>query len=143
MRLGIWLAAVLAIWLGSPLASQAFDAPRSASLERRLTRVEAELGAQAEARDRQADAFDAATSRIEIVNGALVGTIALATLLGAMLALRWVRELAERRIAAQVETVVRQTGREVFEADSAELREAYDEKFAELYRRFKRLVEDE
>ena len=34
-------------------------------------------------------------------------------------------------------------GGDVFEADSAELRETYDEKFAELYRRFKRLVEDE
>jgi hypothetical protein len=111
-------------------------------LELRLTRLEAELDAQAEARDRQADAFDAAISRIEVVDGALVGIIALAAVLGALLAIRWVRELAHRQIAAQIEMTVEERGGMMFEEEAAELREEYDEKFATLYRRYHRLVDE-
>lgn len=108
------------------------------ALQQKLISLEARLDAQEEARDRQADAFSAATSRIEIVNGALVGLIALAGVLGFLLAIRSVRQLAH----AQVETAIERAGKEIFEADSAELREEYDEKFAALYRRYHQLVDE-
>jgi hypothetical protein len=106
-----------------------------------LVRIQAELNAQQEARDRQADAFAAAASRIEIVNGALVGVIALAGVLGAFLAIRWVRQLANEQIALQVETTIKDTGEKIFESDSTALRDEYDAKFAAQYRRYSRLVD--
>jgi len=142
-----WLAVcVIAVTLlSSPTAIAAGAAPGEPErrLERRLSRVEARLDAEREARDRQADAFDAAASRIEIVNGVLVGLITLAGVLGALLALRWVRQLAHKQIVAQVEMAVAQKGEEIFEADSATLRAEYDGKFADLYRRYHRLFDED
>ena len=54
----------------------------------RLIRIQAELNAQHEARDRQADAFDAAVSRIEAINEAMVILIALAGLGASLVAIR-------------------------------------------------------
>jgi hypothetical protein len=138
------MCVIAALALGVPATASA-DMPGLEGrppLELRLTRLEAELDAQAEARDRQADAFDAAISRIEVVDGALVAIIALAAVLGALLAIRWVRELAHRQIAAQIETTVEERGGMMFEEEAAELREEYDEKFATLYRRYHRLVDE-
>lgn len=110
-------------------------------LEEQVLELQLTLDAQEEARDRQADAFSAAASRMEFVNAVLVGLITLAALAGALLAIRWVRQLAHRIIEAQIETEVDRKGTEIFESVSTELRAEYDEKFAELYRRFNRLVD--
>jgi hypothetical protein len=107
----------------------------------RIQKLEAQLEAQQEARDRQADAFDAATARVELINGALVAVLALAGILGTLLAMRWVREFAENQMADQLDTAVRDMGREIFKADSDTLVEEYEAKFAELYQRYERLVE--
>jgi hypothetical protein len=104
-----------------------------------LAKVETRLEDQIAAADRQGEAFDAAASRIEMVNAALVAVIALAGLGGAILAAKWVRQTAQEQIAVQVE----QAGQKVFEAEAASLRDEYEEKFAALYRRFKRLTEQQ
>ncbi|HEX5762399.1 MAG TPA: hypothetical protein VFY04_04680 [Solirubrobacterales bacterium] len=105
----------------------------------KLAKVEAKLEAQSEAADRQGDAFEAAVSRIEMVNAALVAVIALAGLGGSILAVKWVRQVAQDQISIQVE----RAGEKVFEAEAASLRDRYEDQFAALYRRFKRLTEDQ
>jgi hypothetical protein len=110
-------------------------------LSLRLHELEAQLDAQQEARDRQADAFDAAATRVELINGAVVIVLALAGIFGTLLAMRWVREFAEKQIADQIDTAIRDMGREIFEAESAALVDKYETKFAEQYRRYERLVE--
>lgn len=107
-----------------------------------MVRIQTELNDEAEARDRQANAFDAAVSRIEMVNGALVAIIALAGVGGSLLAVRWVRSLARDQVAAQINSAVQDVGKEIFEADSEKLCDEYEKKFADLYRQYNRLVED-
>lgn len=137
------LVAVMVLVGPASAAAEVGGLARERRLERRVLELEVQQDAQKEARDRQADAFSAATSRIEIVNGALVGLITLAAVLGALLAIRWVRQLAHRLVEAQIETAIDQKGREVFEAVSTEMRREYDDKFTELYRKFNRLVDNQ
>lgn len=113
------------------------------SMHERLLRVEAELAAQSEARDRQADAFDAATSRIEMIDGLLVAVIALAGIGGSLLAIRWVRSLAKDQVAEQVATAVDDVGHKIFEAKASAFQAEVDAKFADLYREYHKLVEAE
>jgi hypothetical protein len=109
-----------------------------ASQKAQLIRLQAELDAQREARDRQADSFDAAVSRIEMVNEALVVILAIAGIAGGLLAIRWVRSLARDQVAEQIGSAIRETGEEIFEADARDLREEYEEKFAQQYKYYKR-----
>lgn len=119
------------------------DGAHAAILRERLLEVEATLGAQREARDRQADAFDAAVARIEFVNGFLVVVLALAGIGGSLLAIRWVRSLAREQVAEQIPSAVGELGREIFEKDSTALCAKYDDLFADLYRQYHELVEAE
>jgi hypothetical protein len=112
----------------------------SSSFRERLLKVEAELTAQTEARNRQADAFDAATTRIEMVNSLLVAVIALAGIGGSLLAIRWVRSLAQDQVADQVAKAVDDIGHKTFEAKADVLSVEYDRKFADLYREYHKLV---
>jgi hypothetical protein len=141
LQLAVCLMAAFALGAPAMASASTTESGGGPSLRWQVMRLQARLDAQSEARDRQADAFDAAASRMEVVNGALVGAITLAAVLGSLLAIRWVRQLAHQQIASQVETAMNDIGREVFEADSAALRSEYDEKFASLYRRYHQLVE--
>lgn len=139
--------AVLAVVGAQPaFALAAPSAPETQTGRRlgaRLVRLEADLDAQAEARDRQADAFDAAVSRIEMVNSMLIAVIALAGIGGSLLAIRWVRSLARDQVAEQISNAVGDTGREIFKAESDALAAEYDQKFADIYRQYHELVEAE
>lgn len=143
--IAIWsMVLATAMALVMPLGAAAeSDGLSVGDLQRRVLELELRLDAQEEARDRQADAFSAAATRVEVVNGAVIGLITLAAVLAALLAIRWVRELAHRMIETQIEAAIDDKGREVFEAVSTELRREYDDKFTDLYRRFRRLVDDE
>jgi len=118
-------------------ASPVKDPSTASALELRLAKVETRLEDQTEAGDRQGEAFDAAVDRVEIVNAALVAVIALAGLAGGILAVKWVRQTAQEQISTQVE----KAGEKVFEAEASALRDQYEEKFADLYRRYKRLTD--
>jgi hypothetical protein len=141
-KLAIPLAAVAACLV---LSSQALAQPASSnvppSVERELLRLRAEVNAQGEARTRQADAFDAAATRIEIVNGALVLVVALVSVVTGFVGVRWVRSFAEKQVSERVDAGIAATGQAVFEAEARSLRDEYDAKFAEQYRRYSDLVE--
>ena len=112
------------------------------SVGARLLKVEAALEAQHEARDRQADAFDAAVARMEFLNAVLVAVIAIAGIGGSLLAIQWVRQVAHNQVAAQIDSVIRDTGKEIFEAHSSALRDEFEEKFSRQYLEYERLLQE-
>lgn len=109
----------------------------------RLVAIEAKLEVQQEAMDRQTDAFEAAASRIEFVNAALVAFLALAGIFAAFMATRWVRDFTEKSMNDRVDQAIERAGREVFAASSQALTEEYEAKFTQLYQRYEGLVERE
>lgn len=137
----IAVALALACTTLVPVSAQASTG--DLQLDRRLIRLEAETAAQAEARARQADAFNAAATRMEFVNGALVAVIALAGIGGSLLAIRWVRSLAHDQVEAQIDSAIRETGESIFERDAKDLRNEYEEKFTRLYREFQETFENQ
>lgn len=139
----VLISALLAVLTGI-LPTMAQGMPQagphqSVPLQVRLARIETRLADENQAAERQADAFDAAAKRIEIVNAAVVLVIALAGLGGSILAIKWVRHTAHEQIATQVAAAVEDTGKEAFEVEAAALRDDYETKFAALYRRYSRL----
>lgn len=131
-------AAVACALLCAPVATAA---GREKAPALRLAQVEAELDAQREARDRQADAFEAAVSQIELVNATLVAFLALAGIFTALMATRWVRDFTEKLMKDRVDQAIQKVGREVFAANSDALTTEYEAKFAQLYQRYEELVE--
>jgi hypothetical protein len=108
----------------------------------RLVKLEAALAAQHEARDRQADAFDAAVSRMEFINAALAAFIAIAGIGGSLLAIRWIRAVAREQVAAQIDSAIHQTGQQIFEARSEMLRDEFEEKFSRQYAEYEKLLDE-
>lgn len=84
----------------------------------------------------------AASSRIEYLAFVLVVVLTLAAIGAGVLTIRWVQDSAKEQVQKQVKASVEETGEEVFEQEARALREEYEEKFAELYRRFERVVEE-
>jgi hypothetical protein len=124
---------------GASTAAAARPNPRPripVSVRIQLAELEARLDSQEEARATQADAFDAAATRIEIVNAALVAVIALAGIGAGFLAFKWVGAYTRAQVKNQIDTGIREAGQEVFEETAESLREEYEEKFADSYRRF-------
>lgn len=119
-----------------------------AELNRALRQVRSELGTldsrldgQSEARDRQADAFDAATKQIEVVNAALAIILALGGIGATLLALRWVQSYTRAQVQTRIDSTLRQVGSATFDREARDLREEYETKFAELYSRYNRLID--
>ncbi len=106
-----------------------------------VQRMQAKLDAEQEARDRQADAFDAATQQVEVVNAALAVVLALGGIGATVLGLRWVRSYTEQRVAARIDETIRDAGTELFTKEAARLTSEYDEKFAAAYSKYHGLVE--
>jgi uncharacterized protein HemX len=143
MRIALALLAFFAfITMSEGASAQASPMPRKAGLQERLVRLETQLEAEQEAHDRQADAFDATISRIEFLAFALVVVLTLAAIVAGILTIRWVQDSAKEQVQQQVKANVEETGEEVFATEARALREEYEEKFADLYRRFARVVEE-
>ncbi|HEX3241139.1 MAG TPA: hypothetical protein VHR18_13515 [Solirubrobacterales bacterium] len=119
----------------------AADREAIAHLKLRIIQLEAQVNAEQEARDRQADAFDATVSRIEFANGALVAFIAIAGIGGGLLTIRWVRSFAADQVNAQLSSAIEERGDRIFEAKALALHDEYEERFSEQYVRFKRLTD--
>jgi hypothetical protein len=142
MRIAL-VALMAAALLVAPAAIAKESAEQTASdVETRLIRVEAQLEYEQEAHERQADAFDAAVSSIEFVAFALAVVLTLLGVVSGFVGLRWVRSSAEEKIEQQVKRAAHVGGDAIFQAEAEALRSEYDEKFADLYRRYGRLVEE-
>lgn len=143
MRTAIVLLAFFAV-ITMPEGALAQTAPAShkPGIQERLIRVETQLEEKQEAHDRQADAFNAAISRIEYLAFALVVVLTLAAIVAGILTIRWVQDSAKEQVRRQVKTTVEESGEEVFATEARALRDEYEDKFAELYRRFTRVVEE-
>lgn len=143
MRIAIALLAFFVlITMSEGALAQTTPTSRKPGLQERLIRVETQLEDEQEAHDRQADAFDAAISRIEYLAFALVVVLTLAAIVAGVLTIRWVQDSAKEQVRKQVKTTVEESGEEVFATEARALREEYEDKFAELYQRFARVVEE-
>jgi hypothetical protein len=143
MRTAIVLLAFFAvITMSEGALAQTPPATRKPGIQERLIRVETQLEDEQEAHDRQADAFNAAISRIEYLAFALVVALTLAAIVAGILTIRWVQDSAKEQIRRQVKTTVEESGEEVFATEARALRDEYEDQFAELYQRFARVVEE-
>jgi hypothetical protein len=113
------------------------------ALSRRVERLEYQLQAQQEARNRQAEAFDAAVREIELMNGALILVITVGGIGATLLTLNWVRDYAKTQMDRKIDEAVRVAGSATFAREAAALREEYDEKFAKAYEDYRALIRRE
>lgn len=125
----------------SPAVATPSPATQTRQLRERINALEIKLAAQEEARDRQADAFDAATRQVEVVNSALAIILALGGIGATLLGLRWVRSYTEQRVAEQIDKTFREAGTAIFDREAAALVQTYDAKFADAYSRYHGLIE--
>jgi hypothetical protein len=135
-------AVVLVLGQATPALVPGTAAAKLTVPEIRMVRMQAELDAQAEARARQADAFEAAATRIEMVNLAVAIFVGLLALGATLLGIGIIRRFAREQVEAQSTKILQDAGTQIFETESAALRREYDTKFANLYRRFERVVRE-
>lgn len=140
IALAILLAAVLAVGVsGVAIAVEPAPTGEVSHLRADVRELAIKLEDQAEARTRQADAFNADALTISIVSGVGILFITLGGIAVTILSYRFIQRQVADHITNRMDSSIRTHGAEVFEREAGALRDEYEERFDQLYRRAKNL----
>jgi hypothetical protein len=112
-------------------------------LQAQVRDLSVKLEDQAEARTRQADAFNADAITISVVSALGVLLVTLGGLAAALMGYRFIQTQVKDHLATRVNDAIKIHGREIFEREAGVLHAEYDTKLADLYARGHKLVAPE